>query len=305
LTLTRGYFGHADDTQNTVFCLFEPYAPGLAADSFPKDDAVFFGTRPGKRNCFLLPTVRQLTDQQMFREVTELRRLHTRGEDMDPEVIKRIVWEYKNVTDGPSLARVMNELAAKHPRTPGSDAGTPVLPVMADLRQALNVAAADPCGVIVVVHPSERDEALEQRLARLAFADPIAGRAYIARLTAPEWARAREIGQISGGSAAAGVYFVAPDPFGLDGEVWAGIAPDASEERLRTELTAVLDRFLREYKKQDRASHLMAGVANDISWTEYDPDFGGIVRIGPGSKKLGKYYDPAEREAAELESAER
>jgi hypothetical protein len=189
----------------------------------------------------------------------------------------------------------MTDLAAMHPRVEGTEAATPILPVMADLRQALNVAASDPSGVIVVVHPSERDQALDQAVARLAFEDGIAGRAYIARLTVPEWANAHESGQISGGSLTAGVYFVAPDPYGLDGEVWAEIAPDATEDRLRTELVAVLDRFLQTYKKLDRASHLQAGAESNISWSEYDPDFGGVVRIGTGSKKLGKNYQPLSR----------
>ena len=287
-----------DDTQNTVFCLFEPSAAGLTADSFPNDDSVFFGTRPGKRNCFLFPSVAEFhrmdfSEARILKEVTELRRIHTGGEDMDPEAIKRIAWEYKNVYDGPGLAKVMADLAAAHPRVEGSEAAAPVLPVMADFRQALNVAASDPSGVIAVVHPAERDEALEQRLARLAHEDGIAGRAYIARLTGPEWAQAHEKGQVSGGSLDAGVYFVAPDPYGLNGEVWAEVAlSDATEERLRTELAAVLDRFLNTYEKLDRATHLQAGVENDISWSEFDPEFDGVVRIGPGSKKLGKNYVP-------------
>ena len=282
-----------DNTQNTAFCLFEPHAPGLTADSFPTEDSVYFGTRPGKRGCFVLPSAAEFTEKQLHNAVAKMRRSDTRGEDMDPETIDRIVWEYQNVFDATGLAKVMNELAAMSPPVAGAQAGTPVLPVMADLRQALNVAAADPCAVIAVVHPSERDEAMEQRVARLAFEDGIAGRAYIARLTMPEWAYAKKTGQISGGSLEAGVYFVAPDPYGLDGEVWAEIAPDATEDRLRTELAAVLDRFLKTYKKLDRASHCEFGAENDISWSEYDPDFGGAtVRIGPGSKKLGKNYEP-------------
>jgi hypothetical protein len=243
----------------------------------------------------MFPTAdRKFTDAEILREVKELRRIHTRGEDMDPEVIQRIAWEYKHVYDGHTLAELMLDLAEAHPRVQGSEASTPVLPVMADLRQALNVAASDPSGVIVVVHPAERDQALEQRLARLAYEEGIAGRTYIARLTESEWSLAHKIGQISGGSLTPGVYFVAPDPYGLEGEVWAEVAPAATEDQLRTELAAVLDRFLTTYKKLDRASHLKGGVENDISWAEYDPDFGAVVRVGPGSKKLGKNYKPLE-----------
>lgn len=288
LTLSGGYFGGANDTQNTVFCLFDPDAPGLTADSFPSESSVFFGTRPGKRNCFLFPSAEgQWSEERILKEVTELRRIHTGGKDMNPEAIKRIAWEYKNVYDGAGLARVMTELATANPRVAGSEAATPVLPVMANLMQALNVAASDTCAVIVLVQPPERDEGLEQRLARLAFEDGIAGRTYIARLTGPEWAQAHESGQIRGGSLSAGVFFVAPDPYGLDGEVWAEIAPDATAENLRTELTSVLDRFRQDWRKLDRMTHLERGAERDISWSEYDPEVGAVVRIEGSSKKLG------------------
>lgn len=291
-TLTGGYFGHVDNTQNTVYCMFEPYAPGLTVDSFPTEDSVFFGTRPGKRGSFVLPSAADFTRQQLFNAVTKMRRTDTGGTDMDPERIKRIVWEYENVYDATTMAKLMDDLVARFPLKEGAAEGTPVLPVMANLTQALNVAASDSYATLVVVHPSERDQAMEQRVARLAFEDGIAGRTYIARLTVPEWVEAHETGQISGGSLTPGVYFVAPDSFGLDGEVWAEIPQDATQDRMRTELVAVLDRFLHNWQKLDRASHCQAGSDKNISWTEFDPDMGGIVRIGPGSKKLGKNYVP-------------
>jgi hypothetical protein len=286
------YIGHVDNTQNTVFCLFEPYAPGLTVDSFPTEDSVFFGTRPGKRGSFVLPSCADFTERQLVNAVTKMRRADTNGEDMDPDRIRRIVWEYQNVFDQVGLAKVMTALAAMYPIKDAAKSATPVLPVMANLMQALNVAAADTAAVTVVVHPAERDEAMEQRVARLSHEEGIAGRTYIARLTVPQWVEAHESGQITGGSLGAGVYFVAPDPFGLDGEVWAEIAPDATEDRMRTQLVSVLDHFRDTYRKLDRASHCQAGSENNISWSEYDPEFGGVVRIGPGSKKLGKNYVP-------------
>jgi hypothetical protein len=281
-----GYFGHADDTQNTVFCLFTPDTPGLNPYSFPYEDSVYFGTRPGKRYNFL-PAIVDLTEEKAI-EMVRLRRIaETDGREPDPEIVKRIVWEYQNATDGDGVAKVMNDLADQYPIKKSAKAGVPNLPVMADLTQALNVAAADVRATLVLVHPEPRDEALEASLSRLAFEEGIAGRTYIARLTADEWASAKDQGKIKGGSLEAGVMFVAPNTFGLEGEVWAEIPCGTAEGELRTELVAVLERFRTEWRKLDRKSHVKEGLANNISWSEYDPEFGGVVRIEGKSKKLG------------------
>lgn len=281
-----GYFGHADDTQNTVFCLFTPDTPGLAPDSFPKQDSNWFGTRPGKRYNFL-PSIVNLSMPDATRLVTERRIAESDGSTPDPKLIERIIWEYRNVLDGDGIAMVMNELAAKYPAKPGSEGGVPHLPVMADLKQAINVAAADTRGAIALVQPDGGDQALEERLARLAFEDGIAGRTYIARLTQEDWAQAQEVGLVKGASLEAGVFFIAPHEFGLEGEVWEEIPASAPEEKLRTDLVAVLDRFRTEWRKLDRKSHVKEGTLCKITWSEYDPDFGDVVRIEGKSKKLG------------------
>ena len=60
-------FGQKGNTQNTVFCLFEPDAEGLSAEGFPTYEGAYFGTRPGKRRPFIdvghicLPIAQSLT----------------------------------------------------------------------------------------------------------------------------------------------------------------------------------------------------------------------------------------------------
>lgn len=281
--------GDADNTQNTVFCLFPPDAPGVSAGSFPNEDSVYFGTRPGRRYPFL-PGFKKLGHDDAMAMVTDWRRRDKQGEP-DPKIVAKIVWEYTNVTEGDELARVMDELAAKHPAK--DDGAAPLLPVLPTLTQALNIAAADTRAVIAFVRRGDGDQALEETLARLAFEDGIAGRSHIARLTPEEWAKAGEDGRIQGSTTEPGVHVVAPDPFGLEGEVWASIAPDAGEDELRSGLRAGLDRFRAEWRKLDRKGHIAKGTELGITWSEYDPDSGGIVPIQAGSKKLGgiKKYD--------------
>ncbi len=280
-----GHFGGADLTQNTVYCLFEPDAEGLTGDGFPTESSIFYGTRPGRRYAFF-PRAATMPEDKLFKMMMKTRRVETNGAEPDPEVVRRSMWEYQNVVDGEGLARLMDDLAAKYP-----DKGDPaerILPAMPDLAQTLNMASADTRGVIVLVHPEGGDPALERQLTSLLFEEGIAGRTHIARLTAAEWAEAKAAEQIAGGEFTAGVVFVAPDPFGLDGEVWAEVPVGTSKADMRTALAEVLDRFHRKWRKLDRVSHIRAGVAADVSWTEYDPDTGGLVRIGAGSKKLGE-----------------
>jgi hypothetical protein len=282
-----GYFGHADETQNTVFCLFEPTAKGLKADSFPDEQSVFFGTRPGRRYTFL-PGFHELpTEKQM--ELVKARRLdNTNGAPLDMAICERIAWEYRTVQNGDDLAKVMQDLAARFPARAESKAAAPVLPVFADLRQALNVAAADTRAVIAVVHAEQHDPAFEERLARLAFEDGIAGRTHIVRMNPAEWGKAKESGQVSGGSLSSGAIFIAPEPYGQSGEVWGEIGASASIEDTRAMLAAGLQRFRDEWRKLDKKTHIANGRENGLTWSEFDPDTGGIVRIEPGSKKLGK-----------------
>lgn len=269
-----GYFGHKGNTQNTVLCLFEPDAPGLQADSFPTHEAVYFGTRPGRRYVFL-----DMGKDALTANVKKWHGEQTGGAELGSDLLERMVHEYQVARDGDGLARVMQELAARHPGQPEAADSVPHLPVMPDLMQALNIAAADTRGVIVAVHPPGGDQVMEQRLARLVFEQGIAGRTHVARLTAAEWAAARESGQITGGTLAAGVVFVAPDPFGLDGEVWAEVGPEAGLARMRKQLRAAVERFRREWRKPDRKTHLRLGAEGQVVWSEYDPDRGCVAPI--------------------------
>lgn len=279
--------GHADNTQNTVFCLFEPDAEGLSADSFPTDDAVWFGTRPGRRRIFMDAIDNVPQDESI--EIVAGWYANEAGHEGDPAVIERMVWEWRNVQDGYGLARLMDVLAAKYPAKESSRKQPPRLPVMPDLAQTINFAACDTRAVVVMVHPEGGAQALEGTLAQLAFMSGYAGRSHMARMTAEEWAAAKELGLVTGGDLEAGVMLVAPDPWGLDGEVWEEFPVDIERDALAIGLKEGLDRFRATWRKQDRTTHMRTALESNFSWTEYDPDVDDVVLIGEGSKKLGAY----------------
>ena len=286
MALVGRHFADADNTQNTVLCLFAPDAPGIAVGEFPGTDSVHFGTRPGRRR-LVLPDLALQPESRAVRLVSELY-LQETGTEIEPDLLARMVWEYRNVVDGHGLAAVMVELAGRHPPKPGAAKGAPRLPVFADLMQALNVAAADTRAVVVLVPPAGDGGALEDALARVLFEEGVAGRAHAVRLTPAEWEAARASGQVAGGEQAEGVFVVAPDPFGLEGEVWREVAADADRGALRDGLVAGLDDFRARWSKLDRKSHVAVGLEQGITWTEYDPDACAVLPIGEGSKKLGE-----------------
>ncbi len=279
--------GNADNTQNTVFCLFEPGAAGLAADDFPTEDSVFFGSRPGRRRPFL-PGMANISEEQARKAIHEFRKAEV-GHDPDPEVVARIAWEYQNVIDGYGLAKVMNELTGRFETKPGHEADLPVLPEFPDLGQTINMAACDSRGVLALVVPEGGHQQLEDQLARLAFTEGIAGRTHICRMTTEEWASARKNRLVLGGTDGVGLRLVSPDPYGLEGEVFAEFEFVEDFEQAKSDLKEQLDAFRNVWRKSDRTTHLRMGSKNGITWSEYDADVDDIVRITPtsGAKKLG------------------
>ena len=279
--------GTADNTQNTVFCLFEPGAEGLAADDFPSEDSVFFGSRPGRRRPFI-PTMANLSEEEA-RKIIRGYRMAEVGHEPDPEIVARIAWEYQNVIDGHGLAKVMNELKGRFETKPGHEADLPTLPLFPDLGQTINMAACDSRGVLALIVPEEGHQELEDQLARLAFTEGVAGRTHICRLTTEEWAAVRESGLVSGGTDDIGLRVISPDPYGLEGEVFAELPIVEDLEQAKSDLIAQLDEFRNVWRKSDRTTHLREGSKNGITWSEYDPDVDAIVTISPtsGAKKLG------------------
>lgn len=276
LTYVKGHFGSRSNQQNTVWAMFEPQAAGLSADSFPTEDVAHFGTRAGKRHP-IMPDLK-VPMERLVKMIAKLRSDDTGDPNPDMQVVERIAWEYLNSRDGNEVAQIMRDLSAKHPAKPESRDQTPVLPVMPDLKQTIDIAAADSRAAILVVHADAVDEELERNLAQLAFEDGLAGRSHLVRLTAAEYAAAKARGQVHGGELASGVMLVAPRVFGLEGDVWSETPGHVGLSELRTWMHDALAKFHAKWRKPDRRTLLAEGSEKGIVWAEYNPD---IERIEP------------------------
>lgn len=257
-------------------------------DSFPGEKSIYFGSRVGglypycisRANDPPLDSPRYVKARENRVAFIKKRRLEDLGEtEVDPALIERIIWEGDHGADGPGLARIMRDLAAKHPLKPGAADSLPVLPLLPDLTQAVNMGAVDSRGVIAMVLPAEGEDTMSAHMARLLFEQGIAGRTHTVRLPASEWAEAKDKKLVQGGELEAGIFFIFSHPYGFEGEVHAEVPATASEEEIRAMLTASLADFAATWRKLDRKEHIKQGVADQISWREWDPNTKSIIDI--------------------------
>ncbi|MFT7670968.1 MAG: hypothetical protein ACI8X5_003683, partial [Planctomycetota bacterium] len=302
-TLIGSRFGGDVTMANTIFCMFEPDAEGMTADSFPIEDSVFYGTRTG--SLYPICVSKPLTNQRKKVAQIRKRRLEDLGEkEVDPELIKRILWESEYGRDGPGVAKIMNDLAKRYPEKAGSKEGLPLLPVMPDLVQAINFSAVDSRGVIAIIGSKETKSSIDTIMGHLLFEEGIAGRVHCARMTEAEWADAKAKDLVKGSLLNAGIVFLRPDTFGRDAEVQVEIPASASEEQVRAHLTGAIDLFGKTWRKLDRKSHLKLGVAKDMTWQEYDPLLKEVVDMSTQTKRRKNQEKKVKLEAEEKAKAD-
>lgn len=277
-TLIGAQYSGIENRGNTAFAIFKPFAKGLAADSFPKEESIYYGSRVGRLYPICLT---HLVPRKKRIAFIKQRRLEDLGEtEVDPKLLKRIVWEHENGRDAPSVAKIMNELAARFPVLEGAAEASPTIPVMPNLIQAINFGAVDSRGVLALVEPSEgADSPMYGHVAKLLFEEGIAGRIHAVRVKQFEWIEAREKGLIEGGTIASGLAFLRPETFGRNAEVQNEIAATADEAAMRVMLTGALRQFRETWQKLDRKAHLREGIDKQMTWYEYDPVSGEIVDI--------------------------
>src|SRR5262249_28551838 len=139
------------------------------------------------------------------------------------------------------------------------------LPKVGNVRLAVNVAACDNQPLVLVFGPDEgaRKE-LEARVAALAWGDEFLGRFVYASASA-----ARELADLEGAKAEAGVLVVQSDKFGLKGKVLTQAAAPATDE----ELARCLKAGARLYRREEKtfAGHVREGHKNGVFWETVIP----------------------------------
>ena len=160
--------------------------------------------------------------------------------------------------DASNMAATMRRIAAGYA---GKGTGGPPaeLPRVANVRLAINVAACDNQPLVLVFGPDARARKdLEKRLAALAWSDRFIGQFVYVSASA-----ARELADVEGAVARAGVLVVQPDKFGLKGKLLAQTAAAT-----RDDLVRCLAEGARRYQRTEKtfAGHVREGHRKGVFW---------------------------------------
>lgn len=159
------------------------------------------------------------------------------------------------------FAALLEEKARAYRARPSPSA----LPLAIDVRRGLNVASCDGQPLVLVrASSAARQEALEKRLAALAWSEAFLGRVQYVRVR-----ERTELDVIDGAPAGDGFVVVQPDRFGLEGTVLARAGAEASAAALGRMLADGLARFDRPAKEARR--HIADGHRAGASWTSEIP----------------------------------
>ena len=293
-TLVSATYAGGIYTSNTVFCLFEPNAEGMQADSFPVESSIYYGTRVGRPYpicCLQTPDSVPVHSREERIAYIKERRREDLGQDTSPELLERILWEQENGGDGPSLAKIMNELAALHPVKDTAHQSLPVLPLLPNITQAINMGATDSRAVLVLVRPERAAPTIaapmDEIARRLLFEKGIVGRMHAVVATPTEWADAKAAGKVVGGELETGMMLLRPGFFGRSAEVQTEIHASACLGETRASLAQALKLFRDTWRKPDRAQLIKKGVADGITWREWDPKAKCMSDVPPNRKMDG------------------
>lgn len=157
--------------------------------------------------------------------------------------------------DAAAMAADMKRVAgAFSPKAPPC-----LLPLVANPRLALDVAAADGLPLVVVVgNDAAVRQRLVDRLAKLAWTDEFIGRFAYAEGTV------KDVIGVPGVTLDAGVVVIAPDKFGKKGAVLSEVGPVAPADRLAAALRAVAADYRAPAKSFQ--SHVREGHRLGVFW---------------------------------------
>ena len=164
------------------------------------------------------------------------------------------------------MARAMEAIARQYPGNGRDARGATPVPYLADLRIALNVAAADRQPLVVVYSPDRAERTrMERELAQVAWSEPFVGKVqYVAAQTPGEFQA------VQGLQARSGFIVIQPDTFGLTGQVIDAVSSDTVAAELRDALAVALNRH--RPSKLSYSQHRQAGVRAGVRWQSRVPN---------------------------------
>ena len=163
------------------------------------------------------------------------------------------------------MARAMEAIARQYPGNRRDAQGSRPVPYLADLRIALNVAAADRQPLVVVYSPDRAQRTrMERELAQVAWSEPFVGKVQYVSAQTPG-----EFQAVAGFQAGLGFIVIQPGTFGLTGQVLATVPPDTLAGELRDALAKALNRH--RPSQLTYSQHRQAGVRAGVRWQSRFP----------------------------------
>ena len=157
-----------------------------------------------------------------------------------------------------AFAAALDATAAKY--TAAKDIAA--LPLVRNLRLALNVAAADMRPLIVVRGEDKKDaESLAKKMATLSWKKALVGRSHYVLLSKEE--------SFEGLTPPLGISLIQPDPYGLGGRVLVKFPLEASTKSLEAGLAQAIDQY--SVDARGHTDHVREARRKGIDWESAIP----------------------------------
>jgi hypothetical protein len=183
---------------------------------------------------------------------------------LDPDGKRRLARASRSARqtfgDAERMAEAMNRLAREYPGKEPAGGTLSELPLVTNLRLAIDVAACDNQPLVVLFDPDGATRrSLEERVRSLAWDEEFVGRfAYVAVSDAGELSR------VEGARAEAGLLVVQPDRFGLKGKVLRQAGAGESRAAVATCLRKGAELF--RPREESFGEHVRAGHEQGVFW---------------------------------------
>lgn len=158
------------------------------------------------------------------------------------------------------MASAMDSIAEQYPGSDDALWKDRNLPVMEDVRMALNVAACDRLPVMITIGGDSKVAArLHDLVKPLAWSSEFAGRFIYATASKQD-----DLQKISGRKLSEGILIVRPDTFGTVGDVLAEFPQDIDRADLKTQLKDVITTY--ESQSLEYDTHMQLGNVLKVDW---------------------------------------
>ncbi len=167
--------------------------------------------------------------------------------------------------DAQRMAETMTRIGGEFSAKKTAEGQPPALPRMRDVRLAVNVAACDNRPLVVLFAPDDKSRrTLEERLTPLA-----AHKTFLGQFVYVSASGAKELSEIEGAKAEAGVMVVQPDSFGLKGKVLIQAGIKVSDG----ELAKCLQEGISLYQGEEKSfrGHVQEGHKKGVFWETVIP----------------------------------